>query len=84
MNRITAIGAVAFLGLVACSDTQTPNEAEPSGISRPSLAQAGVSQPTGKYVITLAPGGATQLPGAITAMGGTVEWIMSPVSPPTR
>jgi subtilisin family serine protease len=75
---LSVVGAVAILGLAACSEPpQAPTESDPSGISRPSLAKAGVGQPTGKYIVTLTAGGAGLLPGAIASMGGTVEWLSS-------
>ena len=79
MKRIhSAMAAAVVLALVACGDQ--PQEPTDSGIgagSGPSLAAGGVSGATGKYVIRLASGGASILPGAIASMGGTVEWLSS-------
>ena len=78
MKRIfTTLGATVVLGLAACGEPQAPTDSDINRVSGPSLASAAGGQPTGKYVVTLASGGAGTLPGAIAAMGGTVEWISS-------
>jgi subtilisin family serine protease len=77
MNRIvSAVGATIVLGLAACAEPpQAPTDPAATRIEGPSLAVAAVGDPTGKYIITLASGGAAKLPGAVAAMGGTIEWM---------
>jgi subtilisin family serine protease len=76
MKRFVATLAASIgLGLAACGEPQAPTPSDLDRDTGATLASASAAQSTGKYIVTLATGGAGTLPGAIAAMGGTVEWL---------
>jgi hypothetical protein len=77
MRRVlSALSLASLVALGACSEPpQSPSEDSPGAIIAPSFAQAAGTQFTGKYIVTLAPGGAATLPGQVAALGGSIDWI---------